>query len=87
MNNYMPTNLDNLEKNGYIPKNIQSTKIESQRNKKNLTRQIKSKDIGSVIKNISIKKSSGPNEFTGEFYQTFKEKLTLIPLKLILIIV
>ena len=40
---------------------------------------ITSTEIETVIKNL---KSLGPEGFTGEFYQTFREELMLIFLKL-----
>ena len=48
----------------------------------NLNRSITSMEIKTIIKNLPINKSPGPDAFTGEFYQKFREKLTSILLKL-----
>ena len=45
---------------------------------------ITSTGIEAVIKSIPKNKSPGPDSFTGEFYQTFRQELMSIILKLFL---
>ena len=47
----------------------------------NLNRPITRTEIETVIKNLATNKSPGPDVFTGDFYQKFREDLTSILLK------
>ena len=48
----------------------------------NMNRPITSTEIETMIKNLPTNKNPEPGGFTGEFYQTFREELTPILLKL-----
>jgi len=54
----------------------------NQEDTENMNRHITSNEIETMIKNLPTNKSPGTDAFTGKFYQTFREKLTPILLKL-----
>ena len=48
----------------------------------NINRPVTSTEIETLMKSLPTNRSPGPDGFTGEFYQTFREELTPILLKL-----
>ena len=67
--------MDNLEEKYKLPR-LNQEEIE------NINRPITSTETETLIKNLPTNQSPGPDGFTSEFYQTFREELTLILLKL-----
>ena len=73
--------MDNLEE---VEKFLEKFNL-SKLNKKeieSLNRPIISMEIKTVMRNLPTNKSPGPDGFTAEFYQKFREELTSILLKL-----
>ena len=72
--------MDNLEEMDEFLEKYNLPKL-NQEEIENLNRPITSTEIKTVIKNLPTNRSPGPESFTGEFYQKFREELTPILLK------
>ena len=73
--------MDNLEEVDKLLEKYNFPKL-NQEEIENLNRPITSTEIETVIRNLPANKSPGPDSFTAEFYQKFREELTPIPLSL-----
>ena len=73
--------MDNMEEMDKVLEKYNFSKW-NQEEIKNLNRPITSTEIKTVIRNLPANKSPGPDGFTAEFYQKFREELTPILLKL-----
>ena len=73
--------MDNLEEMDKFLEKYNLPKL-NQEEMENLNRPITSTEIGTVIRNLPANKSPGPDGFTAEFYQKFREELTPFLLKL-----
>ena len=73
--------MDNLEEMDKFLEKYNILRL-NQEEIQNINRPITSNEIETVMKNPPTNKSQGPDSFTAEFYQTFREELTPILLKL-----
>ena len=69
--------MDNLEDMDKFLEKHNFTKLNHEEIE-NLNRPITSTEIKTVIRNLPANKSPGPDGFTAEFYQKFREELTPI---------
>ena len=68
--------MDNLEEMDRFLKKLNLPRL-NQEEIEIMNNLITSTEIEAVIKNIPKSKNPGPDGFTGEFYQTFREELML----------
>ena len=73
--------MDNLEEMDKFLEKYNFPKL-NQEEIENLNRPIRSTKMENVVRNLPANKSPGPDSFTAEFYQKFREELTPILLKL-----
>ena len=73
--------MDNLEEMHKFLEKYNFPKL-NQEEMENLNRPITSSEIETVIRNLTANKSPGPEGFSAEFYQRFREELTPILFKL-----
>ena len=73
--------MDNLEETDKFSEKYNFPKL-NQEERENLNSSIASMEIETVIRNLPANKNPGPDGFTAEFYQKFREVLTPILLKL-----
>ena len=72
--------MDNMEEMDKFLEKYNFPKL-NQEEIENLNRPITSTEIETLIRNIPANKRPGPDAFTAEFYQKFREEITPILLK------
>ena len=76
------TAMDNLEEMDKFLEKHNHPRLNQEEIEK-INRPITSTEVKTVIKNLPTNKSPGPDGFTGEFYETCREELILVLLKLL----